>query len=124
MGKPVIHFEVTGKDGAKLAAFYSALFDWKLDLDNPLSYGTVDREDNIGTDGVGIGGGVGQAHHGAPGIVTFYVGVPDVEAALATAESLGGRRVIGPAEVPGTPVVLGQFADPEGHVIGLLQSEA
>ena len=122
MGNPVIHFEVTGKDGAKLARFFADLFGWQIDVDNPLAYGTVTREDNVGPDGVGIGGGVGQAQSGSPGLVTFYVGVPDVEAALARAESLGGGRLFGPAEVPGTPIVLGQFTDPEGHVIGLVET--
>jgi uncharacterized protein len=54
--------------------------------------------------------------------VTFYVEVPDVGASLEKAEQLGGSRVFGPDEVPGTGLTLGQFADPEGHVIGLVQS--
>ena len=44
--------------------------------------------------------------------------MPDVEAALSKAESLGGARVFGPAPVPGTDLELGQFTDPEGHLIG------
>jgi len=47
--------------------------------------------------------------------------VPDVEAALKQAESLGGTRRMGPAEVPGGPV-LGQFVDPEARLIGLVQA--
>jgi predicted enzyme related to lactoylglutathione lyase len=50
------------------------------------------------------------------------VGVPDVEAALAKAESLGATRLFGPAPVPGTEVELGQFTDPEGHLIGVMRS--
>ncbi|MGH2712885.1 MAG: hypothetical protein ACRDM7_03155 [Thermoleophilaceae bacterium] len=42
-------------------------------------------------------------------------------AALAKAEELGGSKVFGPDEVPGIDLTLGQFADPEGHVIGLVQ---
>ena len=122
MGHPVIHFEVTGKDGAGLASFFSVLFGWEIDTNNPMNYGPVSRDGNVTADGVGIGGGVGQAQPGSPGLVTFYVGVPDVEASLAKAESLGGKRLFGPAPVPGTPIVLGQFTDPEGHVIGLMQT--
>jgi uncharacterized protein len=48
--------------------------------------------------------------------------VPDIEAALAKAVSLGGPRVFGPAPVPGTEVELGQFTDPEGHLIGLTKA--
>jgi predicted enzyme related to lactoylglutathione lyase len=124
MGNPVVHFEVTGKDGPKLASFFSDLFGWQIDTDNPLGYGVVARQQNLGNDGVGIGGGVGQAQPGSDGLVTFYVGVPDVEASLARADELGGSRIFGPAEVPGAGVTLGQFTDPEGRVIGLLQADA
>ena len=45
-----------------------------------------------------IGGGVGTGPDGYEGHVTFYIAVPDVEAALAKAESLGGTRVMGPGD--------------------------
>jgi predicted enzyme related to lactoylglutathione lyase len=110
MGQPVVHFEVVGKDGARLQSFYSELFDWKIDANNPQNYGLVE--------GAGIAGGIGGAPEGYAGHVTFYVEVPDVAAALAQAEKLGGRRIMEPAEVaPG--VEIAQFADPEGHLIGL-----
>jgi uncharacterized protein len=51
--------------------------------------------------------------------VIFYVGVPDVEAALQKAESLGGPRRMGPERNPGADLVVGNFTDPEGHLIGL-----
>lgn len=51
--------------------------------------------------------------------VLFYVGVPDVEAALERAESLGGTRVMGPVRSPGTNLVVARFTDPEGNLIGL-----
>jgi uncharacterized protein len=123
MGHPVIHFEVIGKDGAKLQAYYGDLFGWRIDADNQLGYGTVTREGNTSADGTGIGGGIASAPTpDYDGHVTFYVGVPDVEAALAKAEELGGRRVFGPAPVPGTDLELGQFTDPEGHLIGLMKA--
>jgi uncharacterized protein len=122
MGEPVVHFEVIGRDGDKLQTYYSELFAWKIQADNPLNYGVVNREDNTNADGVGIGGGVGQAPEGYDGHLTFYVEVPDVEATLAKAESLGGQRVMGPDEVPGMGLVLGQFTDPEGHLLGVIQS--
>src|SRR5664280_223634 len=108
MGAPVVHFEVVGKDGMALNAFYSQLFDWTIDSNNPIGYGG------------GIMGAM-QGMEDYPGHVTFYVEVPDVEAALKQAESLGGTRRMGPDEVPGGPV-LGQFVDPEAHLIGLVQA--
>jgi predicted enzyme related to lactoylglutathione lyase len=123
MGQPVVHFEIIGSDGDKLQSYYSELFGWEIDANNPLKYGVVAREGNTNSDGVGIGGGVGPGPRpDYAGHVTVYVEVPDVEAALAKAESLGGTRVFGPDPVPGTDVELGQFTDPEGHLIGVTKA--
>ncbi|MDX6667419.1 MAG: uncharacterized protein QOK04_799 [Solirubrobacteraceae bacterium] len=120
MGQPVVHFEVIGKDGDKLRSFYSDLFDWKINSDNPMNYGIVDRESNVNADGIGIGGGIG-GYPEAPSHVTFYVEMPDVEAALSKAESLGGSRVMGP-DVVTEGVEIGLFTDPEGQVVGVIKS--
>src|SRR5205085_12459001 len=122
MGQPVVHFEVIGKDGPKLVGYYSDLFGWEIDANNPMGYGVVQREGNTNAQGVGIGGGVGGAPEGYDGHVMFYVEVPDVGASLAQAESLGGTRVMGPDAIPGMGLVLGHFKDPEGHLIGLVQA--
>lgn len=119
MGQPVVHFEVAGKDVEKLHGFYSSLFGWEFDTANPVGYGLVAREDNLSSEGIGIGGGIGQAPEGYDGHITFYVAVPDVEAALQQAESLGGTRMMGPDQVMGD-LVVALFSDPEGHLIGLV----
>lgn len=115
MGRPVVHFEVLGQDGAGLRSFYSDLFGWTINADNPMNYGVVSA------DGTGIGGGIGVGPEGYAGHVTFYVGVPDVEAALAQAESLGGSRMMGPEKVM-EDVEIGLFQDPEGHLIGVVKT--
>lgn len=119
MGYPVMHFEVLGKDGEALRRYYAELFGWEIDADNPMGYGIVAREENLSSEGIGIGGGVGQVPEGFDGYLTFYVGVPDVEAALAKAESLGGTRVMGPAS-PMEGLEVGLFTDPEGHLVGVV----
>jgi predicted enzyme related to lactoylglutathione lyase len=121
MGQPVVHFEIIGQDARKLQQYYSELFGWEINAENPMQYGIVSREGNVNSDGAGIGGGVGVGPEGYPGHVTFYVGVPDVEAALARAESLGGTRVMGPSQ-PMEGLEIGLFNDPEGHVIGVVKS--
>ena len=121
MGQPVVHFEIIGKDGDKLRSYYSDLFGWEFDTDNPMKYGIVQREANTNADGVGIGGGVAGGPEGYDGHVTFYIEVPDVEAALAKAESLGGTRVMGPDNVM-ERLVIGLFNDPEGHLIGVVNT--
>jgi predicted enzyme related to lactoylglutathione lyase len=123
MGQPVVHFEIMGHDVDALRAFYAELFGWKIDADNPMSYGMVSPDDTEpgGSGTSGIGGGIGQMPDGHPGYATFYVDVPDVEAALAQAESLGGARVMGPENVM-EGLVIGMFTDPEGHLVGVAAS--
>jgi predicted enzyme related to lactoylglutathione lyase len=124
MGDPVVHFEITGTDPQLLRRYYGELFGWKFDTSGPVSpavsepgnYGFTDGNTTSG--GTGIPGGVGGGS-GYPGHAIFYVGVPDVEAALQKAESLGGTRRLGPEQNPGTNLVIGHFTDPEGHLIGL-----
>lgn len=121
MGQPVVHFEILGKDGEKLHDYYSQLFGWEIDANNPMRYGLLAREGNTNDEGVGIGGGIaGEMQEGYPGHVTIYVQVPDVEQALQQAQTLGGKRMMGPEQVQGGPTI-GLFTDPEGHTIGVLQ---
>jgi predicted enzyme related to lactoylglutathione lyase len=123
MGQPVVHFEIIGKDGEALKQYYSDLFGWEIDSNNPMKYGTIQREGNVNADGAGIGGGIASAPEGYDGHVTVYVEVPDVEASLAQAESLGGKRMMGPDQVM-EGLVIGLFTDPEGHTIGVLHTES
>jgi uncharacterized protein len=122
MGQPVVHFEIIGRDGERLRSYYSELFGWEIDADNPMGYGTIPREGNTSPEGIGIGGGIGTGPEGYDGHVTFYVEVPDVEAALAQAESLGGTRMMGP-DKPMEGIEIGLFTDPEGHVVGLFKGQ-
>jgi predicted enzyme related to lactoylglutathione lyase len=121
VGQPVVHFEIIGTDPAKLRRYYGELFGWEFQTGDAATeavsqagnYGFVDEA----TTSDGINGGVGGGE-GYEGRVLFYVSVPDVEAALEKAESLGGKRRMGPEGTPGT-LVVGHFTDPEGHLIGV-----
>ena len=112
----VAWFEVTGKDGASLQDFYGKLFDWQVnDAGDGSGYGLVAAAER------GIGGGIGAAQDGDPGHVTFYVEVDDPAAALEKISQLGGSTVQPPMDVPGGPTIA-LFADPEGHVVGLVKA--
>jgi uncharacterized protein len=118
MGNPVVHFEVMGKDGKSLRNFYQQSFGWDYDQAqgvNAPDYAVV----KTGTEN-GIQGGIGVSPNGYGGHVTFYVGVPNIEAAFGKIEKAGGKRMMGPDKVPGGPTI-GMFSDPEGHVIGLVE---
>jgi uncharacterized protein len=123
MSQPVVHFEVVGKDPTRLRKYFSELFGWEFDVPSPVapevsepeSYGFLNLVTSEGGAGIpgGVGGGPGYESH-----AVFYVGVPDVEAALLRAEELGGTRVMGPATSP-NGLAVGHFTDPEGTLMGV-----
>jgi predicted enzyme related to lactoylglutathione lyase len=123
MGRPVVHFEIIGRDPEALRRYYAGLFGWEA-ADAPVAaevsdgdaYGFIDRA--VTSDGTGIPGGIGGGA-GFESHALFYVGVDDVEAALQEAERLGGRRVLGPAVNEKGGVVVGHFRDPEGNLVGV-----
>jgi hypothetical protein len=110
----VVHFEIVGRDATALQKFYSDLFDWTLDTNNPGGYGMSSP------DQTGVVVGVGASQDGGAGHVTGYVAVKDIDATLARAVDLGGTVVM-PKFSPGPGAVLGLVADPEGHVLGLTE---
>ena len=109
----IIHFEVTGKDQKALQSYYSDLFGWKLNTDFPGGYGMTDPAQT------GLIVGIGAVPQG-PGLVTGYVTVPDIDATLQKAASLGGSVVM-PKFSPDGTAQLALVADPEGHVLGLTE---
>jgi predicted enzyme related to lactoylglutathione lyase len=117
MNHPVVWFEVLGNDPIKLQGFYSELFGWKIDADNPPRYGLVEKQPG------GIAGGIGPVVEakGHPG-VTVYVNTDDVTRSLERAVQLGGSVVLERTQLPGGTVI-GFFRDPAGNVIGLCENE-
>jgi predicted enzyme related to lactoylglutathione lyase len=108
-GAPVDWFEVLGSDASSTQEFYTGLFGWTVDNADFAGYALVS--------GAGeAGGGLGSGDEAQ--WATVYVKVPDVEAVLAKAESLGGRRVYGPNPVD-DHMLTGALADVAGNVVGV-----
>src|SRR5262245_41682718 len=97
MANPVVHFEVLGKDAAALRKFYSELFGWKIDADNPMKYGYVAAEAG------GIRGGI-ASNQSETSLQTFYVEVDDLQGTLNKATKLGGQTVMPATEIPAANV--------------------
>jgi len=108
----VVHWEVQAKDPAKQQRFFSELFAWKVDANNPMSYGMVEAGSKDGIGG-GIGGGSGSS------LVTIYVSVDDIDETLAKAETLGAQTIMPRTDIG--MIIMAQFRDPEGNVIGLVE---
>jgi predicted enzyme related to lactoylglutathione lyase len=111
MSCPVVHFEIRSTDPDASRAFYGELFGWTFPDGGMPGYTYVET----GVEGA-IPGGISPLQGGAP-TVTFFVGVPDVEATLKAATANGGRVVQPATDVPG--VRFGLFADPNGQVVGV-----
>lgn len=113
--RPVVHFEIHGRDPARLREFYAALFGWKMNSELPIEYTLIEAGE--GGPEAGVGGGIARSEQP---LVTIYVQVADPDETLAMAERMGGRTVQKPMDVPGGPTVA-QLQDPEGNLIGLVK---
>lgn len=120
MANPFVHIELQTGDLDKAKAFYSQLFDWKLeDLAAPeggIPYTLIN---------VGEGTGGGMMSIPAPGVPPHwqaYVGVDDIKASTEKAQSLG-------AAVKQDVMSIGEhgwisvLADPTGAVFALWQAK-
>ena len=121
MGQPVVHFEIGGKNGKKLQAFYASQFGWKIDANNPMQYGVVDTKARGKSRG--INGGVFKTPPGAPPqLVTVYIEVAQIDSVLKKIEKSGGKTVMPRTELPGM-VTMAQFTDPAGNLMGLVETK-
>jgi uncharacterized protein len=101
---PVVHFEIGCRDLAATKDFYQKMFDWPIDEQFEIAE-------------AGLTGHLVSLGHEPQHYTTFYVQVDDVAAAIAKAESLGGKKVVGPVPIPA-----GTFAwimDTQENMIGL-----
>jgi uncharacterized protein len=108
-------FEVLGSDAERAQSFYAEVFGWVLNDPGFPGYRLVDTQSGEGAIAGGVGGGAAEGTW-----ATVYANVPDVEAALARAETLGGRRVYGPNPVD-DHMKTGALRDPAGNVFGVYE---
>ena len=111
-GPSVVHWEVQARDPGAQMRFFGDLFGWNVDANNPQNYGLVNPA------GPGsIGGGIG-ATTDAPRAV-FYVQVPSIVDTLDKAATMGAQMVMPRTDIG--MIVMAQFRDPEGNIIGLVE---
>ena len=108
MPNPVTQFQILSKSPDETARFYSSLFGWTVNADNPLGY----RQIHTGS-AEGIQGGIWPAPPQAPSFVQLFVTVENVGAAIAKAEGLGARVLI-PATVLPEGDEMAVLHDPQG----------
>lgn len=118
MPNPFVHMELNSTDPEKSKAFYGKLFDWTLE-DMPVG----DFDYTVIKPGPAPGGGIMQQMiPGAPSAWLVYVGVDDIHAATAKAQSLGAKIMRDVTEVADMGW-LSILTDPTGAHLGLWQAK-
>ena len=116
MANPFVHVELMTSDVADAKAFYSGLFDWKLEDVPGMDYTMI----NVGE---GTGGGMMKTlQPDSPSCWMSYVAVDDVAVATEKARSLGATICKEVTEIPG----VGWFSvitDPTGAALGLWKAK-
>jgi uncharacterized protein len=113
VGRAVVHFEIGCRDSAKTQEFYRKMFDWKIEAMGPAAM--------IAAEPPGVGGHITALGHEPHHYTIFYVDVDNVSAYLKKAESLGGKTLVPPVEIP--TGIFAWMQDPEGNTVGLWQAK-
>jgi predicted enzyme related to lactoylglutathione lyase len=113
---PVVHFEINVKNNNKAKAFYSKLFNWKINVIPQMGYGLVDAGGGKKSQ---INGGLSE---NTKTYVTVYVQVPDLNATMAQAKKMGSKVVMKRQDLPEMGLAIAIFRAPDGNPIGVLQS--
>lgn len=110
--------ELQSADSVSAATLYGDLFGWVQE--GEMEMGPLGTYRFIANDGIGIGaicntmpGDTGEPRW------TYYIGVDDIDRAVAAVVAGGGEVIDGPQEIPG-----GEFSvdirDPQGGTVGLV----
>lgn len=105
------------EDQEKAAAFYADLFGWRTEGSMPMGDG---REYQFLHNRYGMFGGLGPALPDGPGPRwALYIGVDDIDRAMAAVEREGGELTSSPNPVPGGDIAV-HARDPQGAAFGLV----
>lgn len=113
-----MHFEIPIDDPDRACAFYRDVFGWNVSKWGPVDYWTM-------TTGAEPGPGAEGAltpRAEAPEGVVVYVGVDNIDQAMAKVKETGGTLVTEKLPIP-TIGWSARFRDTEGNLIGLFQTD-
>jgi predicted enzyme related to lactoylglutathione lyase len=113
MPNPVVQFQILSKAPEETAKFYSQLFDWRVDANNPLGYRRIDTGSPDG-----IQGGIWPAPPHASNFVQLFIAVTDIGATVDEAVRLGARTLIPVTKLP-EGEELAVLLDPHGMAFAL-----
>jgi len=105
MPAPIVFFDIAGPDAARLKSFYAGVFGWSIDATNAIKTPALD----------------GTLRQDPPEKI-LYLGVADINAALAEIKAAGGTVDVPRTVVPNV-VIFALFRDPAGNRMGLVETK-
>jgi predicted enzyme related to lactoylglutathione lyase len=115
MGNPVVQWQILAKEPEKAETFYTALFDWKVNSNNPLQYRRLETGSKRGIDG-----GIWPAPEAGHSMVQLFIKVSDLPSYVDKATRLGATVLIPPQKLPdGDELAI--LLDPIGISFGLFK---
>jgi len=113
MANSIKQVQIVSRNPDETARFYSQLFAWNIDANNPLGYREIDTGSQDGAQA-----GIWPAPPQAASFVQFFVTVENVETAVDQAQQLGGKLLMGPVTLPGGDR-MAVLLDPLGMSFGI-----
>ncbi|GAB4342400.1 MAG: VOC family protein [Calditrichia bacterium] len=113
------HLEIPAENLERARKFYEGLFDWQFNFMEEMNYLMFQMSD---PEGKPAGSGGILMKQGPQHVVTNYINVEDIDAAIARIKELGGKVPNPKQAVPG----MGWFAhflDSEGNLLALWQND-
>ena len=126
---PVVHFEMPYENRDRMAAFYSSVFGWKLqmlgeEMGNYVLVTTSEQDVKPGAPAGAINGGFFQKKADWPAqYPAVVIGVGNILESMAKIVLAGGDVLGEPMEIPGVGLYV-SFFDTEGNRSSILQPVA
>ena len=110
---PIVWFEALGQHGDKLHSFYGEVLGWRFEP----PHSPKQPEPRASRPAGMFRRALPVPPVEPPWWVTFYTRVPDLDAAIEKARSLGSRLLVPPTRHGDSRIAV--VSDPEGHPLGL-----
>lgn len=111
MKKPVVHFEIGCDNLSETVEFYKKIFNWSIISES--NSALIESSDKNG-----IPGHITRLGHEPRNYINIYIQTSTIEKDLVEIESNGGKKLVGPIELPDGRT-FAWFLDIAGNTVGL-----
>lgn len=112
MQKPVVHFEIGCDNLSETVEFYKEIFNWTISPKN--NSAKIEHNGEYG-----IPGHITELGHEPRNYINIYIETTDIVEDLKRIESKGGKKLVGPIELPDGRT-FAWFQDIARNTVGLI----